>query len=145
VEGYPTLLWLPRGSQELDGKKYAGQRKAVNILQFIKDELSALESYARVSELTNLVKKLINGEDADEVLTEAKKFVSSLEDEAVKSNGELYIKYMDKFITKNGNEYVEKEIGRLNKLIDGGMSPAKQMEVERKLSVLTTFTPDSEE
>jgi hypothetical protein len=139
VPGYPTLIWVPRGGKPEDGKQYKGQRNAVSILEFIREELRSVDAYARVSELTDIAVKMAKGDNVDEMLAEAKEFVSSLEDASVKANGALYIKYMEKFVTKGGMEYVEREITRLNKLIDGGMSPAKQQEVDRKLSVLTTF------
>ena len=80
--------------------------------------------------------------EVESLITEAKTFVSSM-DASVKVNGELYIKYMEKIASK-GADYVTKEITRLNKLIDAGMSPAKQQEVDRKLSVLTSFTTEEE-
>lgn len=112
-------------------------------MDFIKGELKKDAAYARVEELTDIAQKLIQAEasDAEGLINDAKTFVQGLSG-SIKSNGELYIKYMLKVADK-GAAYVEKEISRLNKLIDG-MSPSKQAEVEKKLSVLTAFTSASE-
>ena len=114
------------------------------MMDFIKGELKKDAAYARVEELTDIAQKLIQAEasDAEGLINDAKTFVQGLSG-SIKSNGELYIKYMLKVADK-GAAYVEKEISRLNKLIDAGMSPSKQAEVEKKLSVLTAFTSASE-
>ena len=113
-------------------------------MEYIKEQLKKDAAYARVSELTDIGQKVAKAAqgDIDALITEAKTFVSSM-DASVKSNGELYVKYMEKIASK-GSEYVTKEITRLNKLIDGGMSPNKQQEVDRKLSVLTSFTTEED-
>ncbi|KAI8108817.1 hypothetical protein M9435_005234 [Picochlorum sp. BPE23] len=144
VQGFPTIMWLPRGKSEVDARPYNGARTSVGMMDFIKSELKKDAAYARIEELTDIARKLIQAEasDAGALIDDAKKFVEGLSG-SIKSNGELYIKYMQKVADK-GAAYVEKEISRLNKLIDGGMSPSKQAEVDKKLSVLTAFTAASE-
>lgn len=144
VPGYPTIIWVPRGGKASDAKTYEGKRTAAGILEFITEEIRALDAYARVSELTDMAIKMADGGDGEALLEDAKKFVATLEEADVKANGELYVRYMSKFVTKGGSEYVEKEVRRLNKLIADGMSPAKQAEVDRKLSVLTTLSKPEE-
>lgn len=124
--------------------RYQGPRNAVSMMTFIKEQLQKDAAYARVSELTEIAQKVTKAAEGEveSLITEAKTFVSSM-DASVKVNGELYIKYMEKIASK-GADYVTKEITRLNKLIDAGMSPAKQQEVDRKLSVLTSFTTEEE-
>lgn len=144
VQGFPTIMWIPRGGKAVDARQYDGPRTAVGMMEYIKEQLKKDAAYARVSELTDIAQKVAKAAqgDIDALITEAKTFVSSM-DASVKSNGELYVKYMEKIASK-GSEYVTKEITRLNKLIDGGMSPNKQQEVDRKLSVLTSFTTEED-
>lgn len=122
--------------------RYNGPRSAVGMMDFIKAELKKDAAYARVDELTEIAQKLVKAAEGDKesLIEEAKTFVSGMS-ASVKSNGELYVKYMQK-VSDKGVEYVTKEITRLNKLIDGGMSPTKQQEVDRKLSVLTAFATE---
>ena len=147
VEGYPTVKWIPRGGKAEDGKTYEGQRTATGILSFIEQELRALDAFARISQLTEIAQKMANGGDGEALLDEARKYVATLDsaDVTLKSNGALYLRYMEKFVTKGGAEYVDKEIRRLKRLGQDGMSPAKQVEVDRKLSVLTTLALEDEE
>ncbi len=139
VEGFPTIKWIPRGGTSKDGKAYSGPMTATGILNFMQDELRALDGFARVSTLTGIVEKLVKGGDAVTLLEDARSFVRDAAEETTKANGALYIRYMEKFATKGASEYVEKEIKRLQRLGRDGMSPAKQAEVDRKISVLTTF------
>jgi protein disulfide-isomerase-like protein len=139
VEEFPTIKWIPRGGKSNDGKSYSGPLTATGILNFIQEELRALDGFARISPLTSIVEKLVEGGDAEALLSDAKAFVRDSADETTKANGSLYVRYMEKFATKGGSEYVEKEIKRLERLGRDGMSPAKQAEVDRKISVLTTF------
>ena len=124
--------------------RYQGPRTAVGMMDYIKDQLKKDAAYARVSELTDIAQKVTKAAEGEieALITEAKTFVSSM-DASVKTNGELYVKYMEKVASK-GSDYVTKEITRLNKLIDAGMSPTKQQEVDRKLSVLTSFATEEE-
>lgn len=124
--------------------RYQGPRTSVGMMEFIKEQLKKDAAYARVNELTDIAQKVTKAAEGEieALITQAKTFVSSM-DESIKGNGELYVKYMEKVASK-GSEYVTKEIARLNKIIDAGMSPTKQQEVDRKLSVLTSFTTEEE-
>lgn len=119
---------------------YRGQRTANDFLEYIKAALSREAAFARIPELSALAQKLVETTAAAEqstIVADAEKAVAKLEDDA-KTNGELYLKYMAKVVAQ-GKEYVAKELARLQKLIAGGMSAAKQAEVSRKVSVLSSF------
>lgn len=145
VEGFPTVKWIPQGGTSKDGKVYDGPLTATGILNYIQEELRALDGFARVSQLTSLAEQLVAGGDAEALLDEAKTFVRDSVEETTKANGALYVRYMERFATKGGVEYVDKEVKRLQRLGRDGMSPAKQAEVDRKISVLTTFQAAQEE
>lgn len=144
VDAFPTIKWIPRGGTAKDGKVYTGSLTAVGIFNFMQEELRALDGFARVSTLTGIVEKFVKGGDAVALLDDAKAFVRDAADEVTKANGALYVRYMEKFVANGASEYVEKEIKRLQRLGRDGMSPAKQTEVDRKVSVLTTFLPYEE-
>jgi len=144
VPGYPTILWIPRGGKPADAKTYEGKRTAVGILEFVREEIRALDGYARVSELTDIATKMASGGDAADLLASAKEFTAAA-DGTAKANAELYVRYMEKFVAKGGMEYVENEIRRLKKLIAEGVSNAKQNEFDRRLSVLTSFSISSDD
>lgn len=124
--------------------RYDGPRNAIGMMEYIKEQVKKDEAYARVGELTDIAQKVTKAAESeiDALISEAKVFVSTM-DASIKTNGELYVKYMEKVASK-GADYVTKEITRLNKLIDAGMSPTKQQEVDRKLSVLTSFATDED-
>lgn len=135
-----AVKWFPRGRSHSDAKDYNGARTADAFLSWIKKELEADASFARVPELAAIAYKFVQGDiSAEEAVKQTKEAAGKVAD-AVKDNAALYVKYLEKAGEK-GKEWVGTEVSRLQKMTAGGkMSSAKLLEVSRKLSVLESFT-----
>lgn len=120
-------------------RSYQGRRKTRGMLKYIKEQLAEDSSFARVQEMSPLAKKIMKASSDEHaaIVEEAKEKAAGVKED-IKSNAELYIKYMNK-VTEKGTEYVEKELKRLNNLLAAGMSAAKLHEVSQKVSVLSDF------
>lgn len=115
-------------------------RNADGLLQFIKDQLAEDTSFARLNQMDPFAKKMM-GAAADEysrIIEDAKAQAAKVVEED-KASAEVYVRYLNKIADK-GVEYVENELRRLHKLIDSGMSSAKLVEVNKKISVLGAFS-----
>jgi protein disulfide-isomerase A6 len=87
-------------------------------MEFIKKKLVADKGFARVEALDGVAAKFVSSSDKAALIKEAKEAVAKLEGED-KSNGELYVKYMEKTVEK-GVEYLSKEQARLEKMLSSG-------------------------
>jgi protein disulfide-isomerase A6 len=145
VQGFPTIKWLPRGrTNAKDAISYNGEREAAAMLEWIAKRLEKDMAFARVPELAEIAVKFMEGEiDGKNALGQAERFAAEAEG-SVKDNSQLYVRYLNKANMK-GREYVATELARLKKISEGGqMSPAKLLEVSRKISVLTSFDKSAE-
>lgn len=115
------------------------------MLSWIEKKLESDATFAFIPELAAIAVQLMDGSmDAEEALTQAKETVETVE-ESMKENAELYVKFIQKASDK-GKEWITNEIARLQKMADGGkMSPVKLLEVNRKLSVLESFSQEETE
>ncbi|KAL3130680.1 hypothetical protein ABBQ38_008070 [Trebouxia sp. C0009 RCD-2024] len=145
VRGFPTIKWFPRGKPVTSPEDYNGGRTASAFLDFIKGEIKADSSFARVEELDALAKKYIGSasDAASTVADEISSAASKLTGEA-KTNGDVYVNMVKKAAAK-GSDYFTMELARLQRLLEGGkLSPSKLSEISRKISVLGAFQSSAE-
>lgn len=146
VKGFPTIKYLPRGKAPTaeNAEDYNGPRTAEAFMEFIKQKIVADKGFARVEALDGVAAKFVSAADKAALVKEAKEAVAKLEGED-KSNGELYVKYMEKTIEK-GVEYLSKEQARLEKMLSSGsVHSSKVEEMARKTSVLETLQAKADE
>lgn len=76
---------------------------------------------------------------------QVKAIVKALVDDREKQYGDLYLKAVDKILTK-GPEYVENEIARLTKMVGGGnVAPEKRAQFLLRANILKGFRAGSDE
>nr|KJB49809.1 hypothetical protein B456_008G141100 [Gossypium raimondii] len=145
ISGFPTLKFFPKGNKA--GEDYDGGRDLDDFVSFInekcgtsRDAKGQLTSTAGIlSSLDALVKEFVAA-SADE----KKAVFSKIEEEVEKlkgstaRHGKIYLKAAKSCLEK-GADYPNKEIERLQRMLDKSLSPAKADEFTIKKNILSTF------
>ncbi|PPD83592.1 hypothetical protein GOBAR_DD19458 [Gossypium barbadense] len=145
ISGFPTLKFFPKGNKA--GEDYDGGRDLDDFVSFInekcgtsRDAKGQLTSMAGIlSSLDALVKEFVAA-SADE----KKAVFSKIEEEVEKlkgstaRHGKIYLKAAKSCLEK-GADYPNKEIERLQRMLDKSLSPAKADEFTIKKNILSTF------
>ncbi|MEW5302901.1 MAG: hypothetical protein WDW36_005640 [Sanguina aurantia] len=142
VKGFPTLKFFGRGkAANLEGAAdYNGGRTADAFFTYLKEQLEADKSFARVESLDEFAKGFSASEDMAAALQGMTDAASTLEEAADKSNAELYIKYATKAVEK-GSSYLTTEKARLDKILGSGSVAASKVEdFAKKSSILGHLT-----
>jgi protein disulfide-isomerase A6 len=145
VTGFPTIKFFARGQAATkdNAEDYNSARSADAFLKFLMDKVAADTDLARVEALDPVASKFLTADDKEAVVAEGRALLAGLSGEE-KENGELYVRFMEKAITK-GVEYFAKEKARLDKMLStGNVNADKADEMSRKVSVLGAFTEDDE-
>jgi len=144
VSGFPTLKWF--GVDSKDGDKYEGGRGLEELVSFVNSKANThrksngrlSETFGLVDSLTELGKQLVANVKDSKVIKEAEELVAAFDGDAAE-HGQLYVKIF-KAVAKNGVEYIEKEVARVNKLLDGAVSLNKADEFVHRLNILNAIT-----
>ncbi|PKU78439.1 protein disulfide isomerase-like 2-2 [Dendrobium catenatum] len=145
VTGYPTLKFFPKTNKA--GEDYDGGRDLDAFVSFINEKSGAsrdttgqLTSQAGiVATIDSLVKELISvaNDERKAVLSKIEEEVEKLEGSSVRY-GKVYLKAAKSYIDKD-SEYANKEIERLQRMLEKSISPAKADEFIIKKNILSTF------
>ena len=119
VSGFPTLKYFGTGTSEPEA--YSSGRTGQDLVNFMNEKAAThrtveggLTNQAGRVEAIDVV-LTDSGDVTNDVVEKAEKILEGLKGDALK-HGNLYLKAMKKVLQK-GNEYVESEIQRLEKLI----------------------------
>ena len=95
---------------------------------------------ACLEEYDVMLKKFFQAELSEKtsMVAEAEKLAESLTDENKKTSASIYIKTMKKIIEK-GNEFLDTEVKRVEKLKDGKVSDKKKEQLSDRLNILNSF------
>jgi protein disulfide-isomerase A6 len=137
VSGFPTIKWFPKGNKQ--GEEYTGARGGDDFVSWINEKTGlkrtlggGFSSDAGTDEsLTTLVKEFIHGDAA------ARADVTQKIAAKVKESAPLqyYGKVVEK-IQEKGNEYVAKELKRLESMQEGKASAASKDSMSLRINVL---------
>lgn len=138
VSGFPTIKYFGKGASK-QAEDYNGGREEVDFVDFINKKVGSLrktdgslnENAGRIQELDVLAKKFKSGDDA--TLAEAKKVA----DENKGEWASFYVKVMEKIQQKA--TYVDDEIARLEKVLEGSISEDKIDQFTIRLNILRSF------
>ncbi|KAK8953892.1 Protein disulfide isomerase-like 2-2 [Platanthera zijinensis] len=153
VSGYPTLKFFPKNNKA--GEDYNGGRDLEDFVSFIneksgtsRDVNGQLTAQAGVvASLDALVKEFVSaaGEEQKVVLSKMEEEVKKLEGSYARY-GKVYLKAAERCMEK-GSDYPEKEIERLQRILEKSISSAKADELIVKKNIVSTFAsripPDS--
>lgn len=150
VEGFPTIKYFPAGAEgtlEEQAEDYPGGRNPADFMDFLNEKSGALRKLdgtllaiaGRVSKLDDIAKKYTaaSGADKKELVAEAKKIAADLTGQD-KVNAEQYFKIMAK-VDEKGNDYVAKEIARLENILKGSVAVNKRTGFELRRNALQAF------
>ena len=76
--------------------------------------------------------------DKKAILERAKNHADNISEEPKKGRATYYVKTLEKILEK-GNEYVDTELKRVEKLAEGKVSDNKKSQLKEKASILTSF------
>jgi protein disulfide-isomerase-like protein len=148
VKGFPTLKFFSKENKA--GEKYEGGRSLNDLVSFINERSfkSRLPdglltgTAGRDSSFDKLTASLFSSDDQEAVAEAAR----SLGQTSVAKTAQLYVKLIEK-VVKSGKAYVESEIARLGRLLEGSVTPVKRDEFTIRSNILRSFleTPAEEE
>lgn len=151
VKGYPHIVFFEAGKKNQEDYQpivYDGGRDEQALLEYINGKCGTHrvaggkldESAGRIKQFDDLVKNFVKSEstvERDDILKSVKKLASTVNTRY--SN--YYAKVMEKVI--NNENYLEKEINRLTKIIDGNsMSIEKIDDFTIRRNILKAFQKD---
>ncbi|XP_052248541.1 endoplasmic reticulum resident protein 29-like [Dreissena polymorpha] len=140
-EDHPTYLLFLQGQEK--PIRYDGDEKdADDIKKFIMKESGLwIGLPACLEKYDELVKQFFKATAAgkQELVSKAEGLESTLSKEWEKLSAEMYVKTMQKVIEK-GDDFVDSEIDRLEKLRSGKLSDKKKEQLSDRLNILSTFS-----
>jgi len=136
-------MWFGKDNKQ-NPEKYEKARDVQAFVDFVNEKTGTkrsssgklLESAGRVSSLDSLASKFSSGDKAA-IMKETETAVNSLTGDDQK-NGKYYVKVMETIQSK-GEEFVDSEIARLNKLMEGSLAASKVDEFTVRQNILKSF------
>jgi len=142
VTGFPTLVYFSKDNKE--GTNYNGGRELVDLLSHVNHAAGTHrlengrydETVGRFDSLDELAKKFAaESSNRETIAAQAEKAATEIGDE----NAQWYAKFM-KVIIKKGDDWVEKEIARVDGLLEGSsISGEKADEFTIRKNILDAF------
>jgi endoplasmic reticulum protein 29 len=149
-EDFPVLFVFHKNKQtgELEHHRFTDDDdfKANTIKTFIRQKTGIyLPLPGCIEEFDTLATGLLTAENPGEkgkVMAEAEKaFLAIATESTKKAKADIYIKIMRK-VVKEGNEFAEKEMKRVKKVLkEGKIADAKKEGMEKRINVLRSFIP----
>jgi len=142
VSGFPTLKWF---GDNKSGDKYEGGRGLEELVAFVNQKAGTSRNangrltadFGLVASLTEIGQKLVADIKNGQLIKDAEAAAAALTGSAAE-HGQLYVKVF-KAVAKNGVDYVEKEIARVSKLLEGSVSLKKADEFIHRLNILNAI------
>ncbi len=147
VSGYPTIKFFRAGSSDKKPEEYSGGRQASDFVKFL-NEASGLErsvgggfgeKAGRIEALDALAKKVAEAVAANSGVADA---VAAVEAAAKAESSPLakFYTLSAKALAKNGADWPNKEVSRLNRLADSGQVTGKaKAEFLQRVNIVNQF------
>ncbi|CAH0713681.1 unnamed protein product, partial [Brenthis ino] len=142
-DNFPVVKLFIKG--EKDPITYDGPKTLTSDLlrQFIRDNSNVYLSLPGcIKELDELATKFMSSdkENRKNVLQETKKYLEEIvsKDNKHSINGKTYLTIMEKILEK-GDDFIQTETARVNKLLDGKVSKEKKQILNFKVNILQSF------
>jgi len=146
VRGMPTIKFFSKGNK--NGETYDGDRSEQDLIEYLNEKCGTNRMKGghvnnragRIDAFDDMAEKFINDESYNKsAAIESIARTANLEvDAGYKSSGEYYVKVM-KNIMEKGENYVLKELNRLEKLVEQHIPSEKKVQMLRKKNILDVF------
>jgi len=144
VTGFPTLKWFGKDSKE-NPENFDGGRDPQSFVDFINQKSGTFrnpdgsykEEAGRVAALDEIVSKFVSAPSSS-LISQAESAVKHLP-ENLKSWGDGYVKMM-RAVEKKGSEFVSQETSRINRMLEGSLTPEKRDELSLRKNILKAFS-----
>jgi protein disulfide-isomerase-like protein len=144
VTGFPTIKWF--GKDNKTPEDFNGARDVQSFVDFVNQKTGTkrlangrLDSTAgRFPELDTLAAEFVGSSDQDSIVKKAEEAVSKLVG-AQKEIGKVYTKLMSVIKTK-GKAFLESEPARIDRMLEGAVTPAKTDELIIRKNILAAFS-----
>jgi len=145
VTGFPTIKFFPRSNKQ-DPETYERPRDVQSFVSFLNEKAGTSRDVkgrlgdlaGRVSSLDRIAKRfLAAGADHSTLIQEAADVAKGLTEEAAK-HAAVYTKLFGA-VQKRGVEFVKTELARVERLLEGAVSPSKVDEFTIRKNVLSAF------
>eukprot|EP00897_Mesotaenium_endlicherianum_P007810 jgi/Mesen1/7057/ME000369S06382 len=148
VAGFPTIKYFSKVDKE-EGENYEGGRTLDDMVKYINQKAGKFRSAdgtlnkkaGKISELDALAGKYVaaSAEERASIIKEAETAAGAVDETRTKNAGQ-YLKVM-KNINEKSNEYPEKEVARLERMLSGSLSAAKIDEFTVRRNIVKSFIP----
>ncbi|ORC87624.1 putative protein disulfide isomerase [Trypanosoma theileri] len=145
VDGFPTLVFLPKGKKQ-EPMYYNEERDLESLVTYInentgKDRLSSGElnkSFGVYLDISALLRDMISGKKSEE---EKKKLFEQVKEKANELTGESAKQYhrINEKVLESGEEFVDKELARLQRILQGSVSAAKRDAMTIRANILRSI------
>jgi len=148
VTGFPTIKFFPKNNKE-NPESYEGARDVQSFIDFLngkcgteRDAKGRLgDSAGKVAALDDIAQGFVApGADHGALIAKANDIVKGLSASDAKNAG-VYMKLFGA-VQKRGVEFISIELSRLERLLEGAVSPAKVDEFTVRKNVLSSFTSE---
>jgi len=145
VTGFPTIKFFGRDSKT-EPLQYDGQRDIPAFVDYLNGKAGThrnadgkLNGVAgRIEALDAIAAKFVDAKDKASLIKEAKGIVAGLSD-SVKEHAKYYLKFFD-LVSSKGKEFLETEVARLDRMLDGSVTPSKMDEFSIRKNILGAFS-----
>ena len=141
-DDYPAvILFVQDANGKLSDHRFADEFKEDNLKSFVRQKSGLyLPLPGCLEEFDNLADSLMTSPDAGtkgKIIVQAEKARDKLKDEKSKK-AEIYIKVMHKVVSE-GEKFVDKEMERVKKVMEGKLSEGKKKQLEHRINILKSF------
>jgi len=145
VSGFPTIKWFGK-KNKANPDSYDGPRDVQSFVDYINEHSGTArnaqgrlgETAGRIPALDALAARFVEaGADQAAVVAEAEAFAKDLTGNDAKSAA-FYLKAFGS-VQKRGQEHVSAETARLDRLLEGSVSPAKVDEFTVRKNIISSF------
>mmetsp|Transcript_40473 Transcript_40473/g.77726 ORF Transcript_40473/g.77726 Transcript_40473/m.77726 type:complete len:241 (+) Transcript_40473:52-774(+) len=123
------------------GLRYTGATKADDIGAWLRRNKVRMPTVGTIEEMDVLARKFLKDGFSDEILTAAKTLAEGQYSNDKKAP--MYVKIMQR-IKEKGEGYIASETERVNKILNGKVTPEKVTEMNDKLKILGVFAAKDE-
>jgi len=145
VSGFPTLKWFGKDSKQTP-EDYNGARDVQAFVDFVNQKTGTkrlangrLDATAgRIADLDAIAAQFVGSSDQDSLIKQAEAVIAKLTG-AEKENGKVYTKLMS-VVKSKGKAFVDSEPARVDRMLDGAVTPAKADELIIRKNILSAFS-----